>query len=222
MLMNNDTFDATELTLKILSCMYRAQERYGSYLIASVLCGKTNKKVKEFGLEKLSTFGIVHDLSINQVVAVITYLRHEGFIYRSTEHNSLKIALKGKQFLKNKPTLILSQKILDDAKEPLFAPKLLPTHFETFSFWQQHKSIFEIAKARNLTESTIEGHIADLVYHGEIEGVGQLIPDEKAKLIKNIIIKNSTASLKEIKIQLPEDISYGQIKIILASEHKNK
>lgn len=218
--MNNITFNARELTLKILSCIYRAEEKYGSYLIAATLCGADSNKVKAFGLDKLSTYGIVDDLSINQVQAVIYYLMHLGFIFRSTDHGNLKLTDKGKQFLKQRPPLSLPTKILEDAKSTLFAKKLFPTHLATLTLWQRGLSVFEIASTRKFKETTIEGHLADLVYHQKITDISRLVSPENEKLIQEVLDKNPDQKFKKIKEQLPATISYGQIKIVLAFQEK--
>lgn len=216
------TFDASTLTLKIISCIYRAEEKYGAYVIASILCGKLNKKVQTLGLEKLSTFDIVKDLSTQQLIAVIHYLMYLNLIFRSTEHNNLKLTIAGKQFLKNKPTLVIPQKIVDDVRTPLFAQKLLPTHLETFALWQQSKTIAEIAAQRNFKETTIEGHITDLIYHQKIENIYNFVDNDTEQLIRAVLKKNPIKRLKDIKLLLPENISYGQIKIVLASQPREK
>ena len=215
-------FDISILALKILSCIYRAEERYGVYIIASTLCGKSNKKTQELGLDKLSTYGIVNYLSRQQVIAVIHYLMHVGLIFRSVEHNNLKLSSLGKQFLKNKPALCIPQKIIDDARTLQFSRKLLQTHLETLSLWYQEKTIGEIAIQRNLKEATIEGHIADLINHKKIESIREFMSEDTEKLIKTVLEKNPDAKLKEIKTQLPENVSYGQIKIVLAFQQRGK
>lgn len=66
-----EAFDARELCLKILSCVYRCQEKCGAYLIADVLCGRKTRDVTKYNLQNLSTFGIVMDLPREAIVAVI-------------------------------------------------------------------------------------------------------------------------------------------------------
>ncbi len=216
----SDSFDASVLVLKILSCVWRAEEKYGVYVIASILCGKANKKVLRFGLEKLSTFGIVSDVSLRQVIAVIRYLLHEGFIFRSALHKNLKLTPKGKLFLKHKPPLVLPQDIVSGARMPLFAPALQSTHKATLYFWKQGRSVENIAILRHLKTTTIEGHVADLVYHKKITEIVQFVEKDTEDMIKSIWEKNPIVSLKELKEQLPEDISYGQIKIVLAAQQR--
>lgn len=209
--------DITEISLKILSCIYRAEEKYGAYLIAGTLCGSSSKKTKEFGLDKLSTYGIVSDFTTGQVIKCIHYLMYKGLLRRSTEHGNLTITSFGKRFIKTKPTLLIPANYLTKAMESMFSDKLLPTHLETWGMWEQGKQIEQIAKTRGLQLSTIESHMADLIYHHKIEDVTRLISPEKAELIKGVVANNPQARLKEIKDELPETITYGEIRVMIAT-----
>lgn len=217
-----NSFDATEITLKILSCIYRSQERYGTYLIASVLCGKRNKKVEEFGLDKLSTFGIVTDFTSAQVKAIIHELLRCGLIFRSTEHKNLKISDTGKKFLKQKYKLEFPISILENAKSELFSHKLLLSHLSTLMYWQKGMDVSRIAKYKKLKESTIEDHLSNLVFHGKITDISRFVPKEKEYLIKNVLLGfiDNQQRLKVIKDKLPPEITYGQIKIVIAKYSK--
>ena len=208
--------DISILTLKILSAVYRSQEKYGAYLIASSLCGHANKKVQVFGLDKISTFGIVTDMTVDQVVIVIEYCLHIGLLYRSTDHTNLKLSVNGKLFLKNKPTLTIPQQILDQAKKQLFAPKLLPTHLASLRLWQSGKDVPEIASIRDFKVSTVETHLADLVYHHQITDIARCLSAEQLTTITKLHKTNPATRLREIKEQFP-DLTYGQIRIALAS-----
>lgn len=209
-------FEATTIALKIISCVLRAKERFGAYLIAGTLCGAKNKKITEFGLDKLSTYAIVTDLNIHRVRNVIYELIREGFIMRSSEYNNLTVSLKGKQFLKTRYSLFMPKKILNVPREPLFPPNLLSTQIETLKLLEKGLTAAEIAKARGLVESTIETHLADLVYHGKINELSKLIPRDIANQIKEVISSSPNAKLTSIKGQLPPEITYGQIRLILA------
>lgn len=214
-------FDATEITLKILSSIYRSEEKYGVYLIAAALCGRRNKKIEEFKLDKLSTFGIVSDFTVNQIRAIIFELLRRDLIYRSTEHSNLKLTDKGKQYIKLKPKLILPKKILDDARTGIFSKRLLTTHFGTLALLQKGLKIPEIAKMRNLKETTIEDHISDLVFHHKIRDISLIVSKDKEQLIRTVLTgTHDNLKLKAIKEKLPPDISYGQIKIVLALYNK--
>ncbi len=54
-------FDATELVQKLLSTIYRTGQRFGAVHVLDVLRGSDGEKVKQWGHDKLSTFGIGAD-----------------------------------------------------------------------------------------------------------------------------------------------------------------
>jgi ATP-dependent DNA helicase RecQ len=79
----SDDFEKEEITLeaqKILSCIHRAGQRFGANLIALVLKGSQNKKVLNFGLNKLSTYGIMEEYSTKEIVELINILATEGYL----------------------------------------------------------------------------------------------------------------------------------------------
>ena len=52
------TIDATEIARKLLSAAFRTEMRFGVGHLADVLAGKDNEKVRSFGHDRLSVFGI--------------------------------------------------------------------------------------------------------------------------------------------------------------------
>ncbi|MDP1159848.1 RQC domain-containing protein, partial [Klebsiella variicola] len=52
------TWDATEPARQGLSAIYRTGQRYGVGHLVDVLLGKDNEKVRSFGHEKLSVYGV--------------------------------------------------------------------------------------------------------------------------------------------------------------------
>lgn len=55
------TFDATVPVQKLLSCIYRVEQRFAANHVVDVLLGRSNQSVLSFGHDKLSTFGIGRD-----------------------------------------------------------------------------------------------------------------------------------------------------------------
>jgi hypothetical protein len=77
------------------------------------------------------------------------------------------------------------------------------------------KNVSGIATERNLTESTIEGHLAFHISTGEID-IYQLIDKDTIEKITPIISQSKTGKLSDIKAELGDRASYGQIKMVLA------
>ena len=75
----------------------------------------------------------------------------------------------------------------------------------------------EIAEERNLSISTIEAHLAWYVSTGEID-INKMVSVEKQLLIKAAAKTHGSISHKTLKENLPENISYGEIRLVLASQ----
>jgi len=87
----------------------------------------------------------------------------------------------------------------------------------SFNLFKEGKSVTEIAKERNFTVGTIEGHLAWFVGNGEIN-VNELVPLQKQKLIKEAVKMHGSVNHKTLIENLPNDISYGAIRLVLAAE----
>ncbi|MCT4596427.1 MAG: DNA helicase RecQ [Vallitalea sp.] len=72
--------DITIQAQKILSCVVRMKERFGTTIIAEVLKGSKNKKVLNFGFDSLSTYGIMSEYTINEIKDMINLLIAERYI----------------------------------------------------------------------------------------------------------------------------------------------
>ena len=86
----------------------------------------------------------------------------------------------------------------------------------SFDLYKEGKKISEIASIRNLTITTIEGHLAHFIESGELD-IAALVTPVKQLHVRDIINKTGTSPLQKIKELLP-DISYGELKWVIASE----
>ncbi len=94
-------------------------------------------------------------------------------------------------------------------------PEKPDTKLETFQLYRSGKTVNEIAAARNLTIQTIEGHLAYYVERGEIS-VHELVQKEKFVLIEPLVKTYNGGSITPLKEQLGNDISFGEIRLVLA------
>ena len=72
--------DITVDSKKILSCIKRMNERFGSGLVTDVLKGSKSSKIKAMGFDNLSTYGIMSDYSKDTIKDLIYFLITEGYI----------------------------------------------------------------------------------------------------------------------------------------------
>jgi len=75
--------DITVDTQKVLSCVKRMGERFGKALVGKVLTGSGDQKVKQWGFEKLPTYGLMKDWSQKEVNQLIDYLTASGYLLPS-------------------------------------------------------------------------------------------------------------------------------------------
>ena len=92
---------------------------------------------------------------------------------------------------------------------------------KTFDYLSTGLKPSQIAAKRKLTESTIYGHIAELVGSGCLK-VSDFISQEKYVIVTEAIGKVQSDKLSEIKALCGEDISYSDIKLVLADVQRKK
>jgi len=79
----NQDYELKDITLeaqKIFSCIKRMRERFGTALVASVLKGSKSKRIKSLGFNRLSTYGIMADMSIPAIGELINILIAEDYL----------------------------------------------------------------------------------------------------------------------------------------------
>ena len=89
------------------------------------------------------------------------------------------------------------------------------TKAETYRLYQEGKRVEEIAKERGFTQQTIEGHLAFYVLKGEID-INELVSREKFVLIEPELKNFSGGSITSVKEKLGSNISFGEIKLVMA------
>lgn len=85
----------------------------------------------------------------------------------------------------------------------------------SYNLFKEGRSVADIAKERNLSTSTIESHLIPFVKTGEID-LEKLVTLQKQLLIRAAVITHGQSSLKLLIENLPADITYGDIKLVLA------
>ena len=80
------TWDATTAGQQALSCVHRTGQRFGVNYLIDVLLGKENERIKMFGHESLSTYGIGKDLRVDEWRAVFRQLVARGYVL--TDHDN--------------------------------------------------------------------------------------------------------------------------------------
>jgi len=114
------TWDATEAAQKLLSCVYRTGQRFGSAHVLDVLLGKNTDKIAQRRHDELSTFGIGADLSAQQWRSVLRQLLVQGYLYADPERfGALVLTDQSRPLLRGEITLYLRQDLREREEKTL-------------------------------------------------------------------------------------------------------
>ncbi|MGD6802869.1 DNA helicase RecQ [Rossellomorea aquimaris] len=295
---NRQAIDVTKETQMVLSCMIRMGERFGNSLVSQVLAGSKNKKIKEFGFEKLSTYGLMKEQKQKEISLFIDFLISEEYItVVSGTFPVLRVNERGKSVLQGKekvmrketmraekvshqeddelfgilrairkeladsegvpPFVIFSDQTLRDMcrklpenntafldvkgvgahKSEKYGSRFLraisqykeenaqaeegkkktdePSSLITFKMFAEGLGLAEVAEKRNLSLTTVQNHILQCFEEGMEVDTEAFLSVEERKLIELAVEKTGGEKLKPIKEELPDEISYFQIKVFL-------
>ncbi len=96
--------DALVIAQKILSCIVRLEQQFGSGYTALVLTGSKDKRILENNHDALSTYALLKDFSKSVVHSWIEQLAGQGYLEKYGEYNQLAITEKGRAALKGEKT----------------------------------------------------------------------------------------------------------------------
>ena len=80
---DRELVDITTDTQKVLSCVKRMGEKFGKALVAKVLTGSNDQKIKQWRFEQLPTYGLMKEYSQKEVSGLIDYLTAEHYLVPS-------------------------------------------------------------------------------------------------------------------------------------------
>lgn len=98
-----DTREKKDVTVdaqKVLSCMIRMGQKFGKTMVANVLVGSSNQKMKQFRFNELSTYGILKEKMAKEVADFIEFLISESLIgVENGQFPTLYVSEKGREVL---------------------------------------------------------------------------------------------------------------------------
>jgi ATP-dependent DNA helicase RecQ len=102
------TWDGSIAAQQALSCIYRTGQRFGVTYLIDVLRGKDDERIKQFGHDRQSTFGIGKMLDEKQWRSVFRQLVAKSLVEIDFEgHGSLKLTEACRPVLRGEQTLML-------------------------------------------------------------------------------------------------------------------
>ncbi|MBN1451554.1 MAG: DNA helicase RecQ [Anaerolineales bacterium] len=98
--------DITVPAQKFLSCVKRADEKFGAGHITDILLGSKNQKVLRWGHDKLSTYGIGTELTKKQWMHLARQLLTMGYLEQEGEYHTLSLTAKALEALRKRETIM--------------------------------------------------------------------------------------------------------------------
>ena len=103
-----ESFDATEIAQKALSCVYRTEQRFGVNYLIDVLLGSDDDRIKHNQHDKLSTYGIGTELNATQWRGIFRQLIATGYLDIDIQrYGALRLTEKCRPVLRGEQTLYL-------------------------------------------------------------------------------------------------------------------
>ena len=104
----NSVDDPLVLCQKIISCVFRVDERFGANHVADVLTGSKNQRIQKFQHDQVSTYNLLGDLPRKTVRNYVDQLVGQGFLATADgEFPTLFITPEGRKVLRGEVTPVL-------------------------------------------------------------------------------------------------------------------
>ncbi len=164
----NGEFEEIDITVeaqKILSCVAKTNQHFGTKMIIDILRGSQNQKILEWNLNKQSTYGLLKSYSEANVKRIIDYLLVNEYAVRTQEkypiiklnENSIRI-LKDKESVKMKIQKGITIKVVEKSGKPKLDYKNHDFSEEMFEYLRSLRN--ELAEIERVPSYIIFSNVA--------------------------------------------------------------
>lgn len=210
----NSRVESTDITVesqKIMSCVARMGERFGSGMVTDVLRGGNTRKIREMGFDKLSTFGIMREYSAETVKEIISFLVADRYLeLHGNQYPVLKLTPSARDVLRGRTAVSVKREIRkqgsDQRSEAHTDEKLFEILRRIRTRLAQEEGVppFVIFSDATLHEMC-GAYPVDRESLLGISGVGSV----KLEKFGDFFTEAIKAYVEENKIQIPRNISMG-------------
>ncbi|MGS0534651.1 DNA helicase RecQ [Pseudoalteromonas sp. SaAl2] len=104
------TFDGTLVAQQALSCVYRAEQRFGLGYIVELLRGANTSRIRDNNHHQLTTYGIGKDRSSEFWLSILRQLIHQGLLSQDiTQGSALRLTEGARAVLKGEYALQMAE-----------------------------------------------------------------------------------------------------------------
>ncbi|HEY0003796.1 MAG TPA: RecQ family ATP-dependent DNA helicase [Pyrinomonadaceae bacterium] len=223
------------LVRKILACAARMQGRFGKGLLAGTLRGSRARNIQQAGLDQLSTYGILSDMTQEELLTYVDALVAAGALsVTGGAYPTVSLTALGADVMHERAAIELalpqtalsalsvssgfapSRSSARTAQTISHAAPRVSTVEETYNLYLEGLTIEEISQRRGLTVMTIEKHLADCIIEGRPFDISQHVSAEDRALIEMAVERFGTELLKPLREALPARINYRMIRFVVA------
>lgn len=212
----SEMIDITLESQKILSCVYRANERFGSSTIIQTLRGSRNKKLLSYGLDQISTYGIMKEYSEDTLREIVMTLVSREYIYITADkYPILKLCAKSSEILRGE-VQIFHKKHLVEKKSPA---KSIEVQLENFN-----EELYEKLKNLRYSLSQKKGFAPFMIFHdAALKEMASLFPQDKEEFlnIKGVGLKKYDTYGKSFISVIKEFSTTNEVKPIRIIKSKD-
>ena len=113
-----ETFDASIAARKVLSCVYRVQQRFGIKHVVDVLRGADTERIRKFGHQRLSTWGIGLEHSHAEWTSIVRQLIHQSYLLQDiADFSVLKLTPRALLILRSEEEIELARPRISEKPE---------------------------------------------------------------------------------------------------------
>ena len=209
----------SEIGHAILSGAKASPARIGKDKLAKILAGSQAKWVSQFRYDRLPQYGQLADFTQSQVGEMIEALRKQGYLNQiGGEFPVVVLSAAGERVLQEKLPISIpvpKGRGAPPAGGPAGKRFQGQTVFETLAVFREGKSPTEIAQAREMSPSTIRGHLATLIEDGHLQ-CSELLSEGLRKRIEAAVDAVGGDRLRPVKDLLGDEVSYEEIRWVVA------
>lgn len=191
--------DVTREAQMVLSCVVRLKERFGKGIVAQVLTGSRNKKMEQFDLTDLPTYGIMSNRTAKDVQVFIDFLISENYLALTpTSYPVIQLTEQGLGILKGTAQVFHYKESMEE-----------PLESDNDLFEQLRKKRKELADEKQIPpylvfsdktlNEMIKNRPASLEEFSQISGVGEQKRDQYGETFIELLRQLGTEEKKVIK-----------------------
>ncbi len=160
------SWDGTVAAQKALSCVYRSGQRFGAAHVIDVLRGGDTAKVRQFGHDSLSTYGIGKDLDAKQWRSVFRQLVAAGLLDTDIDgHGALRLTEASGALLRGERTLSLRRDAPAATRGRGRGSRAAPGTASVPELDQEDSARFEALRSWRSESARAQGVPAYVVFH---------------------------------------------------------